>query len=656
MCGIAAISKRGGYAEVLPLLRSMCEAVAHRGPNGAGYSLQDNGQVGLASVRLGVMDLVDGDQPLFNEDRSVVVVCNGEIYDYARLRSELERAGHRCRTRSDSELIVHLYEAYGDDFVSFLNGEFAFILYDSKRKRLLAARDRAGVRPLYFHWTEDRLLLCSEVKGIFRDPTVHRRISSEYIFGAALGAVHDDACAFEGIHTVRPGHMLVLELYGAPVQRPFHRWTFELNDGIDFSEAARRVGALVIKSVHRRAVADVPVHCYLSGGIDSAIVCSVLSSGRSDVRAYHASFPESAYSETAEAQEIATYCGVELNTVECSGAAMLDSIISTVRHVELPLPNCNSVAKFLLSRFVNSDGTKVCLNGEGADEMFGGYPFFKLEALWRATLSSQWKGPSLKAASRSLAATDSRSLGSVWNPIPNWQSHKRPYGWPNYLHLACRANGGIVPLLSGFRLTGSHLENEFLCRLPPESYVGLNAFNVTRRMAMHRLAGGILPLLGDRVEMAHGVECRTPFLDPELLDLLSTLPEMYFIDLENMTEKRILRSAFSGTLPPKTLNAPKHPFLAPLWRMTLNSPKGRQLLGDVLSRTSVREAGLFAWPAVACIKAAWQALPPNSLGVRRLDPLIGILLTTHILYEVLVKAGPTSASSIFPMVDKGALR
>lgn len=534
-----------------------------------------------------------------------------------------------------------------------LNGEFAFVLWDCRRNRLLAARDRAGIRPLYFNWSNERLLLCSEIKGILRAPDIHSQISPEYIYSAALGAVHETACPFENIDVLRPGHMLILEQGSDPVQQRYCHWSFDVDEQISFLDASQLVKSALIKGVERRLAADVPVQCYLSGGIDSAIICSILSSLQPSTSAYHVSFSDKAYSETEEATKIASYCGANLRVLECTDEDIIDNLASTVWHVEAPLPNSNSVAKFMLSRMVQSDGTKVCLTGEGADEMLGGYPFFKLEALWRKTLSKQLPAQDFATALRSLKASDSRSRGSVWNPMPGWKGVKHPYGSPNYFHLSCRENGAVVPLLSGFQHGRKHLEKKFLQLFPEQQYRSMHGFNVTREMAMHRLAGGILPLLGDRVELAHGVECRLPFLDLEFLELLSKLPERYFLDTGRGIEKMVLRAAFADMLPPQAVKARKHPFLAPRWRVIFASTKGRQMLNDTLSVKAIRKAGIFSPAAVSSLKAIWQSLPENFSLVHKIDPLIGILITTQLLYENLASSPYFAATERLSLINMG---
>src|SRR5262245_32700891 len=237
MCGVASVVRLDGGPVDPADLRRMCSAIAHRGPDGAGYALLDRGRVGLGHVRLSIVDLAGGQQPLYNEDLSIAVVCNGELYDYPRLRRELTRRGHHFRTTSDSELLVHLYEEHGTDLFRRLNGEFAFVLWDARRRRLLAGRDPAGVKPLYYHAAPGELLFCSEVKGIYALARIDRRLSRRYLAGPALGVYVEDPSAFENVRTVKPGHYLVVEPDGGWRECAHYRQEFRPHEDMSFEDA-----------------------------------------------------------------------------------------------------------------------------------------------------------------------------------------------------------------------------------------------------------------------------------------------------------------------------------------------------------------------------------------------------------------------------------
>ena len=275
MCGINMILKKDRSPAEREDITRMCSAISHRGPDGAGYALLDSGALAFGHVRLSIIDLQEGDQPLYNEDGSICITFNGEIYDYKRLREELIDQGHRFRTHSDTEVIVHLYEQHGMDFIHRLNGEFAFIIWDGRNRRLLAARDRCGVKPLFYWETEQEILISSEVKGIFALNRVPRSINPDYMIGPMLGVFPRAISAFEGIRNLNPGHFLIVESEGRSREVPYWQPTFKTNPAISFTEAKDEVRRLFTRAVERRMVADVPVGTYLSGGLDSTLVCGL---------------------------------------------------------------------------------------------------------------------------------------------------------------------------------------------------------------------------------------------------------------------------------------------------------------------------------------------------------------------------------------------
>jgi asparagine synthase (glutamine-hydrolysing) len=277
VCGISAISRLDRGLPDTSDIRRMCSVIRHRGPDGAGFARVGDGATLLGHVRLGIIDLPGGAQPLFNEDHSVGVVFNGEIYDHQAHRDALVRAGHAFRTRSDTEVIVHLYEEHGLAFLERLNGEFAFIIYDDRKKQLVAARDRFGVKPLFFSCHRHELLLASEAKSILALDRVPRALSPDYLMGAHLGAFPYGGSAFAGIQSVKPGHYLIAAAGSTGVQVGYWHPRFETSQQLSSGEARREVRDRFVASVRRRMVADVPVGAYLSGGLDSSLVCATMA-------------------------------------------------------------------------------------------------------------------------------------------------------------------------------------------------------------------------------------------------------------------------------------------------------------------------------------------------------------------------------------------
>ena len=607
MCGIASIVRLDGGPVDPADLRRMCSAIAHRGPDGAGFALLDHGRVGLGHVRLSIVDLAGGGQPLYNEDFSIAVVCNGELYDYPQIRKSLIRRGHQFRTSSDSELLVHLYEEHGTDLFRHLHGEFAFVLWDGRQRRLIAGKDPCGIKPLYYSATSEELLLSSEIKSVYALDRVERKLSPRYLTGPALGVYLDDSSPFANVRPVRPGHFLVVEADGTWKECRHYTQEFQPQEDMTFDEARVAVRERLTVAVGRRLAGDVPIHSYLSGGLDSTIVCGLMSELGARFTCFNVGFPDSPYDESEKARQIAAHFGQRFETVPCTHERIAENITRAVYCTEMPLNNYNSVAKLLLSGYVRSRGVKVCLTGEGADELFGGYPYFKLEMLWRmqaaggaarkkprrctaafASSSSARRGcsgtaPSAGSGRRTCSATPASSIcGARRQPV-------RPRV------LRCGAVGPDA---------GGSSRGAAASSVSPESLAGLDPFNKSRLLTLNQLYTIVIPALGDRVEMANSLECRPPFLDRELLQLAGTIPPRHFIDLDNLREKHLLREATRDLLPPAFAKEHKHPFLAPTWHSFARTRAGRELFGEFLSIRRTREVGVFRPFAVAAALAS----------------------------------------------------
>jgi asparagine synthase (glutamine-hydrolysing) len=638
MCGIAVIRRLDDTSVDPGDLQSMLSAIAHRGPDDAGYALADDGRLGLGQVRLSIIDLQNGDQPIFDPARGTAIVFNGELYDHRELRRELEERGHRFYTTTDTEVLLHLYGEYGLDFVDRLNGEFSFVIWDAPRRRLVAVRDPVGIKPLFYRATPDEILFGSELKALFALPRVPRRIAREYMTGAFVGVCPETACAFEGVQAVAPGTAMIVDADGT--RREYRYWRPPLGE-VDrtrtHDDAKRELRQRLTHAVRRRLTADVPVNVYLSGGVDSTLVLALMTSLGARPTAYHIAFPASEFDESAQAREIAAHYGVDLDVVPCTMERLADVVEETVAHVEGTVANLNSAAKLLLSRHVRARGTKVCLTGEGADESFAGYQYFKLEALWRllqAGGDEAARGRALFARFREL---ESRSEGILWDARDRWRTAEQPYGYPCHLQVRVDELAGLARFMFDARALGlgPHDTPPAMLRrtFPPEALRRLEPMNAARTMAFHALSGYIIPSLGDRVEMANSIECRTPFLDRDVVDFACRLPPERLLGIDALREKLLLHETFADLLPPVVKRGHKHPLLSPSWRRFAATRVGRQLVGDHLTAGAVRRAGLFRPAFVRTIRAMWQLAPAESGLAKRLDLAIGAILTTQILYD-----------------------
>ena len=655
MCGIASIMRRN-HDPVDPAdLARMCSAIAHRGPDGAAYAILDRGRVGLGHVRLSIVDLNGGEQPLYNEDYSISAVCNGELYDYEQLRRSLTNRGHQFRTASDSELLVHLYEEHGTDLFQHLQGEFAFLLWDARQRRLIAGRDPCGVKPLYYTVTADEIVLASEIKAIYALDRIPRALCTRYLTGPALGIYREELTPFANVRPVRPGHFLAIEADGSYRECRHYCQTFEPRTDMTFAEAKTAVRARLTNAVKRRLAADVPVHAYLSGGLDSTIICGLMSELGKRFTCFNVGFPDSPYDESHKARAVASHFGQQFETVPCTNRQIADNIPAAVYATEMPLNNYNSLAKMVLSGYVRGRGVKVCLTGEGSDEFFGGYPYFKLEAIWRLLAAGGKDAEKGRELHRRFRTMESRSEGLLWDASDRWKRATKMFGYPSFFNLRARDASRCIDLF--FNARGLNLSREDMpdallrTSMPKERLDGLDPFNTSRLLTLNQLYNIVIPALGDRVEMAHSLECRPPFLDRDLLELMGTIPTAHFMDLENLREKHLLREATSDLLPPTFQTEHKHPFMAPTWSSFARTRHGRELFGEFLSGRTAREVGVFRPFAIKAARVALRFFPlPRGMG-RKLDALLGTMLTTHLLHHSFVK-NRIVCDPAFHMVDR----
>ncbi len=644
MCGIIGAMRLRGAARVeRDLLERAGRMIAHRGPDGAGLCLLSGGDVGLASVRLSIVDPDGGAQPLFNETGSIAAVVNGELYGYAEQRAELERAGHRFASRSDSELVVHLYEELGDEFITRLNGEFALILWDARRRRLLAARDPLGIKPLVFTKratsTGEQLWLCSEAKGLLALPGVQRELSPRYLAGALFGAFHDHGTAFAGIENVPPGALLVAE-EGASPRRVRPRAPARRFD--DVSE--HMIAPTVDRAVARRLRADCRVGAFLSGGLDSAIVVDAAVRAGGPLECFTVSFPGSSLDEADEARAFARSRGCPLRVLSCTTEALARGLSDTLWATEAAIANPHSVARRLLAASARAHGVKVVLTGEGSDELFAGYAWFVLEALWRRALAGGETGES-EALAR-FATLEDAGAGVLWDDSLPWREGPHPLGWPSFMLMRAARSDAIARKLFTRAVLPAAAATPYerlLARGREELAVSLSPLDASRRMALWQLTGYVLPNLGDRVEMACGLEGRPPLLDPELAELALRLPPSSLLDLTRLRGKAPLYRAFAGRLPSATLAGRKRPFWAPSWRaLTEADPR----LDEYLRAETLTRGGVFSTEFVRGAYGLWRGARAGSRLGRKLDRLFGIVLCVSILRERLLERRPSPRSSV----------
>jgi asparagine synthase (glutamine-hydrolysing) len=573
-------------------LRAMTDVLAHRGPDAEGFHIGRG--IGLGHRRLSVIDLSTGDQPLANEDRTVWVVFNGEIYNFAEIRSELLRHGHRFRTTSDTEVIVHAYEQWGSQSVERFRGMFAYALWDDAARRLLLVRDRIGVKPLYYSANDAGITFGSEIKALLEDPDVPRDWSAEAVDAyLALQYVPCPQTIFRGISKLPAGHLLIAEPGRIEVRR---YWDLAFPGDGDAGREAEyldRLDALVNESVRLRLVSDVPLGAFLSGGIDSsAVVAAMVDAGSPRVITTSVGFDEEAYDELAYARTVATHLGTDQRerTVR---SAIADRLPALAWHFDEPFADSSAVPTYYVSQAAREHVT-VALSGDGGDELWAGYARHRVER-WEAT-ARRWLGRSGSRLAGALGSRlplglkGARSLRHLGLPPADACAHKHAYGlfdgdsrarlYSRDFALAVRH----ADPFAGFR--EAYASCPSADPLDRALYVDVKTYLVDDIMTKV-----------DRMSMAVSLEAREPLLDHRLLEFAATVPAA--LKVKNGRGKYLLRRLLERRLPAAIVQRPKHGFEAPIaeWLRGPLAP----MVDDLLCDGRLRDRGLFDTAAVAML-------------------------------------------------------
>jgi asparagine synthase (glutamine-hydrolysing) len=619
MCGIAGefiFDPRGRVDE--SIIVPMVSAIRHRGPDQWGYYLGRSGSVLLINTRLSIVDLSNGRQPLSNEDGSVWVVLNGELYGFQDIAKNLESRGHRFRTGSDTEIIVHLYEEYGEDFVSHLRGEFAIALLDQRNEALYLIRDRFGIKPLFYSRLNDSLVFGSEIKAILRHGKVRARLDHVSLFHMLQGLLLPEATCFENIQTVEPGCMLRISR-SAVTRRRY--WDLPLGGEVapvNDEEAIEEFRRLFYEAVRLRLHGDVEVGAYVSGGLDSTAVASVAAevSGR-PIKAFTVEFEDKKLNEGQAAGEFARAGGFEHHTVRIGPGDLAPHFERSLWHSEMAVSNSHGAAKMILSELARRH-VKVVLTGEGADEALAGYNVFQhLDLLEEVRTHPKDRGR--RAALEALLRKEGSGiaiLNSGILPIRALPEYDRIVGlFGAYPYAIARAmrTGKKIPFVmsSDFRreVAGIDPVAEMAER------IGRGRMTSLSPVAAHQyylfkadLPAYILNCLGDRVEMAHSIEGRVPFLDHKLVEFAFSLPVS--LKLRNGAGKYVLRRAIAERLP-SALQVKKRPFVAGSSE-TLGLNRNSEFSAHYLDSRAIRNTGLFNPQVVGALRRSLSYLPRGS--------------------------------------------
>jgi len=640
MCGIAGILNLNSSDQIsLETLKKMLGALRHRGPDESGVYLDD--RIGLGHTRLSIIDLSGGTQPIHNEDETLWIVFNGEIFNYPELRSELTGKGHCFYTATDTEVILHLYEDLGPSCLEKLNGQFALAVWDREKKELFLARDRLGILPLYYTVNANRLIFGSEIKAVFMAEGVSRRLdpgSLDQVF--TFWTTLPGRTAFDGIREIPPGHYmkvvdgsLRINKYWEPVF-----CTPEAGPGPRFPVLREEIFSLIQDAVRIRLRADVPVGCYLSGGLDSSGVTALVKKKFNNrLRTFGIHFEEAVFDERGYQSEMVECLAVDHTELAVGNEAIGHSFEEVLWHCEKPMLRTAPVPLYLLSGKVREEGYKVVLTGEGADEVFGGYNLFreaKIRRFWAARPDSRLRPlliqklyPYIFQDKKKIAPFVQSFFGAgldqtgdpLFSHLLRWRNTSRIKTF-----FSDRLNQGITPDGDFQELRGL-LPEGFACwgDLAKAQYLETTLF----------LSSYLLSSQGDRVAMAHGVEIRPPYLDHRLIEFMARVPAAWKI--KGLNEKYLLKETLRDLLPQAIVNRPKHPYRAPIAPVFLNG-RVAHLLED-LNEGPVKKAGLFNPGKTSMLL---QKMTRNPQAGELDQMALAGLLSTQIIYRQFIQDFP----------------
>ncbi|VAX32465.1 Asparagine synthetase [glutamine-hydrolyzing] [hydrothermal vent metagenome] len=640
MCGISGIFnfKEDGIDQ--DLLKEMVMMAGYRGPDDCG--LYTDNCVGLAHARLSIIDPAGGRQPIHNEDRSLWITFNGEIFNYVELRQELIKQGHRFSTDTDTEVILHLYEEKGEDCLRYFNGQWAFAIWDKKKRRLFLSRDRIGVRPLFYTVAEGRLLFGSEIKSILVHPGVTREIDLNaldqlFTFWVTL----PPRTFFRDIMELPPAHYMIVE-DGKIITTPYWHLDYaQDNEGfgevMDERDYAERLRELLVDATRIRLRSDVPVGAYLSGGLDSAVVTAMIKNHTSTpLKTFSVTFKDPEFDESSYQREASRFFGTEHQDVSCSCEDIARVFPDVVWHTEKPVLRTAPAPLYILSGLVRDAGYKVVLTGEGSDEILGGYDIFKESKIRRFWAMQPLSGIRPLLLKRLYPYMQNLQR----QPLEYLQAffHARPEDLSNpfFSHLP---RWGLTSRLKVFYSDTvkselmSHDSYEDMKNLLPPDYDSWDSLSQAGYLeARYLLPGYILSSQGDRVSMAHSVEGRFPFLDHRVVEFASALPST--LKLKVLNEKYILKLCAGDMVPLSVRNRSKQPYRAPDGKSFFSSGSGKarfEYIEDLLSQERIKEFEIFNPDMVERLVDKFRK--GQAIGAKDNMAFVGILSTQLFVYH-----------------------
>ena len=599
MCGICGLYEASSQEAIPSILERMNRALTHRGPDDAGqYSHED---YGLAMRRLSIIDVSGGQQPVFNEDGQIVTVFNGEIYNFQQLRETLRERGHRFRTNSDTEVIVHLYEDEAENTPKYLKGMFAFCIYDKNDDTLFIARDRFGEKPLYYYChPQNGFAFSSEIKSLLECPLVPRRLDYKALgYYMRVGFVPAPLTMFKDIRILPPGHWLKWR-EGELIVHPYYAIDYRPDPTLEReADAVEAVQAALCQAVKRQSISDVPLGAFLSGGIDSSSVVAMLQATSSHtIKTFTMRFEEESFDEGLIARQVAQHLGTDHHEFVVPNVSFEpDDFWRIVEHVGLPFNDTSAIPTYILSKHIRQVVT-VALSGDGGDEMFAGYPVFR----WGMTIRRVQKLPQLFVQSSAQMAnwlshqSSMSSVSGLRRIRRGLEAASHPHHLlPLEIHAIFEPSELNALLYSKSTLAVATGELPLFTELPPQA----QQWSPLRQLMYYRLKHGLNDQMltkVDRMSMAASIEVRSPMLDADLAELSMRLPDKHLI--KHGVGKHILRQAIQGKVPDVVFTHPKSGFHLPLHQF--QNDKYEAMARELLDN----QAGIMQLFRPSAVKAA----------------------------------------------------
>jgi asparagine synthase (glutamine-hydrolysing) len=635
MCGIAGVVNYSSTPES-GLVNRMLTRIRHRGPDESGIYANPN--VAMGNVRLSIIDIASGQQPMPDASQRYWIVYNGELFNHIELRTELEEKGYSFNTQSDTEVILQLYSCYGKEALEKMNGQFAFAIWDKHKEEIFLARDRVGIRPLFYHYNNGEFSFGSEIKAIFENPAIPREFNAEALAQVfTFWTTITPNTVFKDIFELSPGHCMTVNKKGINIEKYWELRFDKVNNSYTcINEAVEEFDKLFADAVKLRLRADVEVAAYLSGGIDSSITTAYIKQIEPEVlNTFSIGFQEDEFDETTYQFEASKYLETRHNAIKCSSQEIAEKFPSVIWHSETPVIRTAPTPMYLLSKLVHDNNIKVVITGEGADEILAGYNIFKeseVRRFWAKYPDSKLRPLLLKKLYPYLPQMKNASAAMLKfffgfkleeTDVP-WYSHL--LRWNNASHIKKHFNVNLSSAL------GDYNPYKEIERLLPEGFNDWSSLAKAQWIETSVfMSGYLLSSQGDRMGMGNSIEGRYPFLDHRLIEFCASLPPGF--KLKGLTEKYLVKKLIKGKIPDRIVNRSKQAYRAPIASTFLNE-SAPDYIKEMLSEEVINEVGVFNASSILTLIVKMEK---SSRTSEVENMILTSVISTHLLYKQFIK-------------------